>query len=205
MLLVLGLLAAPPAHAIPPVGSGRPAIGVGGAAGIAPIEASWQDPGARPVGCATGTGWWLYGGHTYAGQRGQVLRADDTWRIGGEASVCPVAGGAQSGGVAFGLGRQWGGHVYVTSYSHVGVSAYTKEGPGGDRYTAWAPYVSPTVALGVSLMPGFTVEVGPYLWFAPPVLQVIDGRAPTGLFLGHGGLEATVMFGNASPKAFGGR
>jgi len=206
MLAIALLSTLAPAHAMPPVGSGRLALGVSGSAGVAPMDASWDGPAsARSVGCATGSGWWMYGGHNYAGQRGEVLRAADTWRIGGEASVCPLTGGGQSGGAAFGLGRQWGGHIYLTSYSHVGISAYTKAGPGGDRYSAFAPYVSPSVALGLSLMPGFTVEVGPYLWFAPPVLQVVEGRAPSGLFLGHGGLEATVLLGNASPKAYGGQ
>jgi len=205
-MFALALLLASSAQAMPPVGSGRLAVGVGGAVGVAPIDATWNGEAVpRSLGCASGTGWWLYGGHTYAGQRGEVKRADDTWRIGGEGAVCPLSGGGQSGGVGFGLGRQWGGHIYLTSYAHVGVSAYTKEGPGGDRYSAFAPYVSPTLALGLTLMPGFTVEAGPYFWFAPPVLQVVEGRAPSGLYLGHGGLEATVMFGNGSPKAYGGQ
>ncbi len=201
---LLALLVASHAFAMPSVGSGRLAVGVSGSVGVAPLTPSWDRAiGPAGVGCATGSGWWLFGGHTYAGQRGEVKRADDTWRIGGEGSACPLSGGAQSGGLAFGLGRQWGGHVYLTSYAHVGVSAYTERGPGSDTYTAFAPYVSPTVALGATLMPGFTVEVGPYAWFAPPVVQYVQGRRPDGLFIGHAGLEATVMFGNGSPKAFG--
>jgi hypothetical protein len=204
MLLSLWLAVAP-SFAMPPVQSGRAAIGVSGSVGLAPVAPSYdRQLGPAGVGCASGSGWWLFGGHTFAGPKGAPTRADDTWRIGGEGSICPLSQGGQSGGVGFGLGRQWGGHVYLTSYAHVGVSAFAQRGPGGgDHYTAFAPYVSPTVALGATLMPGFSVEVGPYAWFAPPVLQVVEGRPPAGMFLGHAGLEATVLFGNASPRAFG--
>ncbi|MEQ1569348.1 MAG: hypothetical protein ABMA64_27170 [Myxococcota bacterium] len=64
--------------------SGRLAIGVVTGSGIAPVEPTWvrDQATAAVVGCGGATGWWVTGGHDYAGPRGEVKRTADDRRWG---------------------------------------------------------------------------------------------------------------------------
>ena len=196
--LLLALAVTSPAAA----GSGRVAVGVSGASGISPIEPTWSRSGpvSAAVGCVGVTGWWITGGHEYAGSRGQVLRTPDDTRLGIASSICPTSSGGLSGGLGAAYGRQWGGALYVTTNIAAGVSAYAKDGPGATDYTAFAPYAKPELAVGFALPPGLSVEAGPYLWVAPPLLQLASEERPLGMYVGHFGLEITVLVGAASPQ-----
>lgn len=196
--LFLALAATSPAEAA----SGRLALGVSGATGISPVEPTWSQrgPGSAAVGCVGLAGWWITGGHDYAGSRGEVLRTSDDTRWGLAGSLCPTSSGALSGGAGVSYGRQWGGQLYVTSNLTAGLSAYGKDGPGATDYTAFAPYAKPELALGLALPPGMSVEVGPYLWVAPPLLQLASETRPLGMYVGHVGLEITVLAGSTSPQ-----
>lgn len=196
--LLLALAVTPSADAA----SGRVVAGITGSTGISPIEPTWSRarPASAAVGCVGLTGWWVTGGHEYAGPRGEVLRTSDDVRWGLASTLCPTASGGISGGGGASYGRQWGGQLYVTTNLTVGVSAYTKDGAGPRRYSALAPYAKPTLAVGLALPPGMSVEAGPYAWIAPPLLQAATNERPAGMFVGHVGLEATVLIGAASPQ-----
>lgn len=197
-MLGLALLMLTPAEA----GSGRFAAGISGASGIAPIEPVWSraEPYSAAVGCMGVAGFWITGGHDFAGKEGQVLRTPDTVRWGGTAQVCPTGSGALSGGLGLTYGRQWGGSLYVTTHATAGLSGYLKDGPGPAGYAAVAPYLKPVLAVGLAVPPGLSVEVGPYAYIAPPLLQVmLDGPVAGGAFVGHLGLEISLWAGVAAP------
>ncbi|MEQ1503184.1 MAG: hypothetical protein ABMB14_13185 [Myxococcota bacterium] len=187
--------------------SGRVAVGVSGASGLSPVEPSWAPAGARPaaVGCVGAVGWWVTGGHDYAGPRGEVLRTSDDTRWGLVADLCPTSSVGGSGGTSGGgmgaYGRQWGGQLYLAATLAAGVSAYGKSGPAGQTYAAFGPVAKPALALGLALPPGLSIEAGPYAWIAPPLLQGAGLARPRGAFVGHVGLEATFLVGAASPQA----
>jgi hypothetical protein len=182
-------------------GSGRVALGLSGTSGINPIEPTWQRPMAGPsaIGCLGFDGWWLTGGHTYAGPRGEVRRTPDDERWGINTQVCPTSGGGAGMGIGGTYGRQWGGALYVTLHNTAGISFFGKQGPKDNGYMAIAPYVKPELAMGLSVPPGMSVEVGPYAWIAPPLVQAAR-EAPAGMYVGHFGLEVSVLLGAASPQ-----
>jgi hypothetical protein len=111
-----------------------------------------------------------------------------------------------------GFGRQWGGALYLAATSTVGLSAFTKSHascPGNldecyvaevHHYTAAGPYWKPELALGLVLPPGLSVEVGPYAVLAPPLAQWAD-LPPVGSWVGHAGLELSVLTGSGGPRS----
>lgn len=181
--------------------SGRVAVGMSGTTGINPIEPTWRREvaGASAVGCLGVDGWWLTGGHAYAGPRGEVRRSPDEERWGLTGQLCPTSAGGTGAGLGVAYGRQWGGSLYVTAHNTAGLSVFAKEGPEDGDYLAIAPYIKPMLALGVALPPGLSVEAGPYAWIAPPLLQTAKD-APAGMFIGHFGLQATLLLGAGSPQ-----
>src|SRR5262245_35092506 len=104
--------------------SGRAAIGLSGTSGINPIEPTWRHKVAQAsaVGCMGFAGWWLTGGHTYAGPRGEVRRTPDEERWGVSAQMCPTSGGGSNAGLGASYGRQWGGSLYVSAHNTAGLS-----------------------------------------------------------------------------------
>ena len=181
--------------------SGRTVVGLSGTTGVNPIEPTWRREiaAASAIGCIGADIWSLSGGHTYAGPRGEVLRSPDDSRWGLTGQLCPTSAGGTGAGIGAAYGRQWGGSLYVTVHNTAGLSLFAKEGPGDRRYLALAPYIRPAIALGVALPPGLSVEVGPYAWIAPPLLQAAN-EAPAGMFVGHFGLQATLLLGAGSPQ-----
>jgi hypothetical protein len=185
-------------------GSGRLSLGLNTATGFSPAEPSWRDgqwSTAAAVGCGGLTGWWITGGHEYAGPRGEVLRTPDEVRWGAVAKACPTTGGGAVGAAGVGYGRQWGGAMYASTQMVAGVATFVKEGPNDWHYAAFAPYLEPKLAFGVGLPPGVSIEVGPYAMITPPLLRSIRGELPHGTYLGHVGVELTLLAGAASPQA----
>lgn len=181
--------------------SGRLAVGVQTGTGFNPVEPVWTAGDVAPasaVVCGGVAGWWVTGGHDYAGPRGEVLRTDDDQRWGFALTGCPTTRGGTQGTLGAGYGRQWGGRVYFTATSTVGVSVFAKSADD-HHYTAFAPFAKPAFAMGLAIPPGMSVEVGPYAVIAPPLWSVAD-VAPTGAFWGHVGVELTVLAGAASPQ-----
>lgn len=193
--LVLAALAAGPALA----GSGHLALGLTSASGWAPVEPSWEGRATSAVGCVGLAGWWITGGHDHAGPRGEVLRTADPVRWGASGSLCPTSGGGWLGALGVGYGQQYGSAIYVTPSITAGLAAFGKRSPHGDAYGSMSPYVQPRLAVGLALPPGVSAEFGPYLMFAPTLLRGIHGDRPAGMFVGHAGLELTVLAGAASP------
>lgn len=193
VLVLSGLFFGAEAHA------GRFAAGVIGASGVNPIEPGWQRVGPAGTLCGGFVGWHLTGGYDYAGERGKVMHTPDDERWGVVGQLCPSAGGGTSGALGAAYGRQWGGPLYATTHVAVGLSAYHKGGPGGSSYAAYAPFAKPQLALGLSLPPGVSAELGAYAVLAPPLVHHVQGETPSGLFVGHAGLELTLLVGAASP------
>jgi hypothetical protein len=200
MSVLLGALLVATASTDASANSGRLAVGLTSASGYSPVEPGWQGAAASAVGCVGVAGWWITGGHDYAGSRGQVLRTPDDLRWGASADLCPTASGGWLGAVGVGYGQQHGGAVYATPSVTVGVAGFAKRGPHGAAYGSLSPYVEPKLALGVALPPGVSLEVGPYLMLAPSLVRAIHGQRPEGMFVGQAGFELTVLVGAASPE-----
>ena len=181
----------------------RVAIGMSGATGFSLAEPTFERDRARPAGVLCGglTGWYLSGSTEGYGPDGEVRRTADDTRVGGEAMLCPAAGGGRSGNIGAGYGWQWGSILYVTAHGTAGLSIYGKRGAGDARYAAYAPYIKPAFGVGLSLPPGVTAEISGYMVIAPPVVQDITAARPAGIHLGHLGLELSLLVGSASPVA----
>ncbi|MEZ4237822.1 MAG: protein-L-isoaspartate(D-aspartate) O-methyltransferase [Myxococcota bacterium] len=167
--------------AVPALAStGHLAAGLVSGNGYTLSEPTWDGPRASQVGCVGLTGWWITGGHDYAGPRGEVMRTSDDLRWGAKGSVCPTAAGGWIGAAGISYGQQYGGTLYATPTITAGIAGFAARGPSSPTPRRPTPRSRRTSSRrsrwGWSCRRASRSSLGPYLMLAPSVVRVARGR-----------------------------